>query len=137
MHQKLECLVIDDDPDDQEIFLMCVEKISQDINCTGITDPVQAIAMLAAEQDYTPQYIFIDVNMPKMSGIECLKELKGMNKLAHSKIFMYSTSSARSIQEESKMFGATDFITKPAKLAELREKLLAAFGITPTSVING
>lgn len=137
MQQRKECLIIDDDPDDQEIFLMCVEKISQDIHCTGISDPVQAVLMLTSNPDYTPQYIFVDVNMPKMSGIECLGILRNMDRLAHTSIYMYSTSSGGKVMEESKNLGATGFIVKPTKVAELREKLSLIFGITPDTKHHG
>ncbi len=122
-----ECLLIDDDQDDQEVFLLCVNKISKDINCKAIDTAVDAVSMLATNDEYIPDYIFVDVNMPKMNGIDCLKHLKRIDRLKHTKIFMYSTSSDNEIIEASKELGADEFIIKPAKFIELKETLSEIF----------
>jgi CheY-like chemotaxis protein len=129
MQRTKECLIIDDDKDDQEIFIMCVRKISKDINCRTMDDGVEAIATLTADEHYTPDYIFIDVNMPKMNGLECLKIIKNIKRLANSKIFMYSTTSAGSTFADSLREGADDFIIKPSKTVELKERLSKIFEI--------
>jgi CheY-like chemotaxis protein len=126
---KRKCLIIDDDQDDQEIFLMCVRKVSKDIECLTVDDGVEAIVMLRSDSEYTPDYIFLDVNMPKMNGIDCLKELKKIRRLANTKIFMYSTTSETRVLNESKAFGADDFLVKPSKTSELKDKLYTIFGI--------
>jgi len=125
-----KCLIIDDDQDDQEIFVMCVAKIDKNIECTTMNNGVEAIAMLKSNGDYIPDYIFIDVNMPKMNGIDCLRLLKNMECLKYTKIYMYSTTSENSILADSRQIAADDFIIKPAKTAELyftRDKLVDCF----------
>lgn len=124
-----ECLIIDDDEDDQEIFLMCLKKINPDINCRTMNNGVDAIAMLMSSYDYIPDYIFVDVNMPKMNGIDCLKILKNAERLKYSRIFMYSTTSEGSVLAQSKLLGAEEFIVKPSSATELREKLSKIFEI--------
>ena len=123
-----ECLIIDDDPDDQEIFLMCVNNISNHINCTPADSGVDAIAMLSATS-YTPDFIFIDMNMPRMNGMDCLKALRNISRLGNTRIFMYSTTSAGTAQEQSRALGAEDFIIKPSSVAELQQKLSAIFDV--------
>ncbi|HWZ14002.1 MAG TPA: response regulator [Mucilaginibacter sp.] len=129
MQATRECLIIDDDQDDQEIFLMCVRKISKDINCMAMDDGINALSMLASKPQYIPDYIFVDVNMPKMNGIDCLRALKGIDRLKDTKIFMYSTTSETSTLNESKRLGANDFIVKPPKTETLKEKLSTIFEI--------
>ncbi len=122
-----KCLIIDDDLDDQEIFLMCLKKVNREVSCLTMADGVEAVAALTSNEHYIPDYIFIDVNMPKMNGIECLRILKNMPRLQYSKFFMYSTTSEGSALSESKKLGADDFIVKPARTAELKEKLSTIF----------
>ena len=129
MSQPKLCLIIDDDPDDQEIFEMCVKKINTDIKCLSCSSGVDAVAMLKSNTAFIPDYVFIDVNMPKMNGIACLQVLKTMQQLKYSKIFMYSTTSEVSILEESKKLGANDFIVKPSRVSDLKQKLSAIFQI--------
>ena len=125
----INCLIIDDDQDDQEIFSMCARQVNAEIKCLAMADGVEAVAMLVSATDYLPDYIFIDVNMPKMNGIDCLKILKNMDRLRYSRIFMYSTTSENSVLAESKRFGAEDFLVKPPKTGELKEKLSCIFKI--------
>jgi PleD family two-component response regulator len=125
--------LIDDDLDDQEIFKLCVEKVHQNVNFMGLTESVEAIAMLTANSGYTPDYIFLDVNMPKMNGIQCLSALKQVERLNQCKIFMYSTTSEGELLARSKELGANDFIVKPARTAELKEKLMKIFEISDTN----
>jgi PleD family two-component response regulator len=124
-----ECLVIDDDVDDLEIFSMCVKALTKEVNCRTMSDPVEAISMLASSPEYTPDYIFIDMNMPKVNGIDCLKVLKNMGRLSYTRMYMYSTSAEGRLLDESKSLGATDYIVKPAKVTELKTKLSVIFEI--------
>jgi len=126
----IECLLIDDDLDDQEIFKLCVEKLSTKVNFTGITDSVEAVSSLTSNSDYTPAYIFLDMNMPKMNGMQCLASLRQIQRLNHCKIFMYSTTSEDLMVAKSKALGADNFIVKPARTMELREKLIKLLELT-------
>ena len=125
------CLLIDDDVDDQEIFRMCLKKINDPINLLTMNDGVQALSHITANNDYTPDYIFIDVNMPKMNGLECLQHLKNIERLSDSKIYMYSTTSAKPSVDESIRLGANGFIIKPSKTSELIDQLSKIFKSFP------
>ena len=132
MQKPIHCLIIDDDPDDQEIFLMCVQEINNSIHCLTCNTGVDAISMFESDLSYIPEFIFIDVNMPKMNGITCLGILKNVERLKHSKFFMYSTSADRSALEDSRKLGANDFIIKPVRKAELKERLASIFSDATT-----
>src|SRR3978361_614691 len=108
---------------------MCVKKVDMNMGCKTSDDGLEAILMLESDEKFIPDYIFLDVNMPKMNGIECLKELRKIEKLKSTKIFMYSTTTENNMVSESKKFGADDFIIKPIKTSELKEKLCSIFQI--------
>ena len=129
MPRKKQCLIIDDDQDDQEIFLMCLNKVDNNISCLTSNNGVDAIALLQSNPDYIPDYIFIDVNMPKMNGITCLGILKHIERLKYSKFYMYSTTSDASSVDDSNKLGVNEFIVKPTKTTELKEKLSKIFEI--------
>jgi CheY-like chemotaxis protein len=119
----MQCLLVDDDLDDQEVFLLTLKKINKDIECLTANNGVEALSLLKERHAFLPDYIFLDVNMPKMNGIECLRNIKNLEHLNNAKIFMYSTTSETSVLEKSKKLGATDFIVKPASPAVLKETL--------------
>jgi CheY-like chemotaxis protein len=127
MKVPVTALIIDDDTDDQEIFLMCVTAVNKEIVCRTANNGPDAIAMLESRREYVPDFIFLDVNMPKMNGIECLKVLKQIDHLRQTKIYMYSTTSEKAVLTESKKLGAEDFIIKPASPTVLKETLSDIF----------
>ena len=98
----MQCLLVDDDLDDQEVFLMTLEKINKNIKCLIANNGAEALLLLTTQNSFVPDYIFLDVNMPKMNGIECLKNIKSLTHLNNCKIFMYSTTSETSVLETSK-----------------------------------
>lgn len=115
---------IDDDLDDQEIFLLVLREISDDISCVFANDGISALAIIKANNSFIPDWIFIDVNMPCMNGIKCLAEIKKIKHLKHVPVYMYSTSAETSVVEESKKTGATGFIQKHVNINDLKEELL-------------
>lgn len=128
MEERLQCLLVDDDLDDQEVFLMTLGEINKNIKCFTAKDGMEALSLLEEENGWIPDYIFLDVNMPKMNGIDCLKGIKDFHHLKTAKIFMYSTTSENQVMEKSKQLGALDFIIKPASPSDLKEILSKIFG---------
>ena len=112
------CLLIDDDQDDQEIFLMALQRVDSQMKCSVANNGVEGLKALS-DHFYTPAYIFLDINMPKMNGIECLQQIKVMDHLKGSRVIMYSTSAESSIIKQCKELGADDFLPKPSGLAPL------------------
>jgi CheY-like chemotaxis protein len=120
-------MLIEDDIDDQEIFCLALQKVNDQILCDMADDGVEAIERLKSTPLTKPDYIFIDVNMPRMDGLECLRQIKLMSGIESVRIFMFSTSSAPKLINNSKALGADGFIVKPASIAELTRKLEELF----------
>lgn len=119
--------MIDDDIDDQEIFILALENVNKDFSCRVSNSPIAALAELTAGHAPLPDYIFLDLNMPRMNGKECLKEIKKNNLLRDIPVIIYTTSSSSADREETHKLGASDFITKPHSLNELVEVLCEFF----------
>jgi CheY-like chemotaxis protein len=118
-----EWFLIDDDIDDQEIFLMALQEVDESINCVIANDGVDGLKKLNDDPLFIPDYIFLDVNMPKMNGMQCLPEIKKLPRLKDVKIIMFSTSADSRIIRASKELGANDFVVKPAGLSPLIDVL--------------
>jgi CheY-like chemotaxis protein len=71
-----------------------------------------------------PDLLFLDLNMPKKSGIECLIEIKQMQFLNDLTVVIYSTSSSEKDIEDTFLNGANIYLKKPSDLAVLRKTLL-------------
>ena len=115
-------LIIDDDEDDREIFQIALEETKTNSICYTAVNALVALEMLK-NNAVQPDFIFLDFNMPKMSGKECLLQLKSDEKTKHISVVMFSTSSDPSDIEETMQLGALDFFSKPSQVKELTSYL--------------
>lgn len=74
---------------------------------------MQAIDLLSHKKIASPDYIFLDMNMPMMNGKECLQELGKVIHRGLTKIIILSTSDMVEDVQESMALGARLFLTKP------------------------
>ena len=127
MNDPTHCFLIDDDEDDQEIFYLAVQDVDESIRCIFANDGVHALEKLHTDQLFTPNWIFIDMNMPRMNGLQCLKAIRTIDRLKHTPVFLYSTYVDPMVVAENKKLGATDFIRKPSSITELTRILSNIF----------
>jgi len=125
MEPNLICFLIDDDLDDQEIFFLAWRQVSPSMECVYANDGIYGLEKLKKEPYLIPGLIFIDINMPRMNGVECLKEIKKIGRLQHVPVYMYSTAADTVIINECKRLGATDVIKKSPGMSELENTLSA------------
>jgi CheY-like chemotaxis protein len=111
-------LLIDDDEDDQELFMEAAREISKDINITVVPDAAIALDRLV-KKTVIADVIFSDLNMPRMNGQQFLLEIKRRPELKHIPVIIFSTSSHAHTIQLVKDFGAYEFITKPGLFNEL------------------
>jgi DNA-binding NtrC family response regulator len=123
MTDNIKCFLVDDDADDQEIFSMAVDDLEKSIDVITAYNCIEAVEKLENDHSFIPNCIFIDINMPKINGIDCLKAIKKLDWLESTPVYMYSTSADPRIIEESMQLGAKDFIVKPTQINELSEIL--------------
>lgn len=127
MEPNLKCLLIDDDKDDQEIFKLALQDINKHIECLTVDNGIEGLQMLQSNEAFTPGHIFLDLNMPRMNGKDCLAALRNIPRLAKVPIVIYSTSSDPRDLRETKELGASDYIVKQYSLASLKEILRRYF----------
>ena len=122
MIPHLTFLLIDDDEDDRELFQIALNELEKPVKYTGCDNCSKALEMLE-KCIITPDYIFLDLNMPQMGGKQCLAKLKENAKLLHIPVIIFSTSGDPRDIEETRKLGAIDFITKPSRTSELTKIL--------------
>ena len=115
-------LLIDDDEDDQELFIEAAKEISSDIHITVVPDASIALEKLI-QKAVTADIIFSDLNMPRMNGQQFLLEIKRRPDLKDIPVIIFSTSSHSHTIQLVKDFGAHEFITKPGLFKELVDTL--------------
>ena len=124
--------LIDDDADDCEFFEIALGQTGIDYQLTIINNAIVAREQLE-EGLIDPDFIFLDLNMPLVSGKELLGILREYEDYQNTKIIMYSTSSYYRDFDESKELGADHFLTKTPnldKLSVLLENVISKGGNT-------
>ncbi|MDZ7719901.1 MAG: response regulator [Balneolaceae bacterium] len=119
----LRVLLTDDDEDDRLIFKEILDEMDKDIIVRMVNDGKQLMDFLATENKPLPHIIFLDLNMPTMNGLECLKEIRNDDRYSDISIAIYSTSISEKDIEETFLHGANIYITKPAAYSELKKVL--------------
>jgi CheY-like chemotaxis protein len=125
-------LCVDDDPDDVELFKDAVKIINHNWTCVAAFNGDEALKML---RTFTPDYIFLDINMPVMDGKETLRNLRIDRRLKTVPIHILSTSDSKAEIEICRVLGATSFLVKPNSFEGLVSSLRTVFerGYTGTS----
>ena len=114
---------MDDDEDDWFFFKEAVREVGDMLVCLFFQDAINALRLLSNNENELPDRIFLDLNTPRMSGKECLMEIKRRKELAHIAVAILSTSNHESDVLHAKMPGVAYFATKPNKLTLLVETL--------------
>ncbi|MFT3911727.1 MAG: response regulator [Ferruginibacter sp.] len=123
MRYQKTIFLVDDDFDDQEIFSDALKRSDKSIDCVFANDGIHALEKLNNEKGFIPDLIFIDLNMPRMNGLECLASIKKIDRLKNVPVYMYSTTADAISIAKNKKLGATDFIVKPSNIKELTSVL--------------
>ncbi|SEO70151.1 Response regulator receiver domain-containing protein [Flavobacterium sp. CF108] len=114
-------LQIDDDIDDCDFFMGALQAVSS-ADYIAIQNPVEALNKLIHKK-INPDVIFLDLNMPIMSGLEFLIEIKKQEAIKNIPIIIFSTSQFEEIKLKAKKYGANEYISKPDDFTELKKIL--------------
>ena len=116
-----QVLLIDDDRDDAELFKEALSEVNSSIGFVHYDDSKTGLSVLLEKYSDLPDVIFLDINMPIISGWQCLAEFKKTEHLRHIPVIMFTTSSQDREREIAKELGADGFITKPSEYKALKE----------------
>jgi CheY-like chemotaxis protein len=131
MRNSLTFLLADDDLDDASLFQDALMEVDNSIGFQYAKDGQETLNILKEGNSSLPDIIFLDLNMPRMDGKECLKQLKQDTELSRIPVIMYTTSSQAKDIEETMMSGALCFITKPSSMNELKKILFTIIQAIP------
>ena len=111
-------LIVDDDPDDVQFFCNALYESNKPYYCISVTNAEEALLFIENTL-INPEFIFLDLNMPRVDGKECLIKLKSNPQSKNIPVIVYSTTSHKKEIEELYKLGASKFITKPDNMKVL------------------
>ena len=127
--QKLnarQIILADDDADDRDLFEEAIASIDPEIGVAMAHDGEELCLMLERNEVH-PDVIFLDLNMPRKNGKECLAEIRGNSNWKDIPVIIYSTSLSQRDIDECFQLGATSYILKPNSFEELKNILREFF----------
>jgi CheY-like chemotaxis protein len=127
--KPLHVLLADDDEDDRLFFKEAIDDIKMKTRVTTLNDGVELMEFLLQPNTVLPDIIFLDLNMPRKNGMQCLEEIRNNNILKELTIAIYSTSGAEKDIEETFVKGANVYIKKPNDFAALKKVVEEAMRI--------
>ncbi|WP_158945036.1 response regulator [Granulicella sp. S190] len=116
----MRALIVDDSSFIREYLRHLLNRM--DVECEEAKDGSHALAVLAAEESF--DLMLLDVNMPVMNGLECVKALREAKLGPEMKVMMVTTEADHSFIATALNHGADEFLMKPFTPESLREKML-------------
>lgn len=114
--------VVDDDEEDRELFSEALSHVNHNAKLTEISSGYKLMEVLNKPGLLVPEIIFLDLNMPKLSGIDCLKKIKSSNSnFRDLKVVILSTYSNADDIEEAYQHGANGYYVKPTLFNNLKQ----------------
>ena len=113
----------DDDSDDVEFFYEALSDVCGSATFESGKNGMELMKKLLYPELPVPDIIFLDINMPLMNGLECLKEIKSHLHLKDIPVVMYTTSALSGTIEIAYRLGASLFMEKPSEFQELKNML--------------
>lgn len=133
---RLHIILTEDDDDDRMIFQEAFEAVKLKHTLQLFEDGTGLLEYLDNTEEL-PHIIFLDLNMPVKTGLECLREIRSNSRLRDVAIAIYSTSGNDSTIEETFIAGANIYIRKTKDFASLKKILADIIHINWQYVTDG
>jgi len=119
--KQLNILLADDDTDDCIFFKIALDELLLSTHLTVVHDGEQLMQLLMNETNESPDVLFLDLNMPRKNGFECLSEIKLSKKLNQLPVIIFSTSFEQEVVNQLYQNGAQYFIRKPSEFSQFKK----------------
>lgn len=113
-------LYVEDDLEDVDNFKYILKLVNEDIQFIHATNGKDALDLLE-DCIVTPDYIFLDINMPVLNGQETLQSLQKHERHRHIPVVIYTTSNRKEDIDLFTSLGARHFVVKPNTFKEAVE----------------
>lgn len=126
MNKPIHILLADDDRDDRFFFEKALSLVSIPNKLSTVHDGEQLTTFLVNNTANLPDVVFLDINMPRKNGAECLRDMKSNSIIAHLPVVIYSTSLTEESADQLYSDGAHFYFQKCdfTELPDLLHKVL-------------
>jgi CheY-like chemotaxis protein len=126
-HDEVEILLVEDDPNDVELTLLTLRKYNLGNKIHVVRDGEEALDYLFCRGPYErrsfdgpPKVVFLDLKLPKVTGLEVLKELKADPRTRPVPVVVMTSSREQRDMVEGYQLGVNSYIQKPIDFGEFQ-----------------
>ncbi len=134
--KKLSILLADDDTDDCNLFKEALQAIPITTQLNIVRNGDELMSYLNENIEHLPNVLFLDINMPRKNGFECLAEIKQNEQLKDLPVVMYSTSGSNDKINILFKTGADVYIRKPSNFAQIVQVIHHALPIAAENIFS-
>jgi len=117
MKNNMTIYIADDDEDDRMLIRIAIENVIQNVTIVEAIDGSQLLSLINSEE-MGQQLIIMDMNMPRMTGLEALAAIKSDDGIRHIPVIMVSTASNPELIKEAYHQGINAYMTKPLFISD-------------------
>ena len=121
VRKRYDILVVEDNRDDIVFIEEALSETDYDVSLNVVRDGEEAVGYLeriSAGEKGTPDLVFLDLNLPRKSGLEFLHEMRGRERFRLVPVVVLTTSKAEDDIRKSYENFANSYIVKPIDLNE-------------------
>jgi CheY-like chemotaxis protein len=134
--KELNVLLADDDLDDCNFFKEALEALPQTTKLKTVHNGDELMSYLDENSERLPHVLFLDINMPRKNGFECLSEIKNNESLKDLPVVMFSTSGSQDKINILFKNGADVYIRKPSNFAQLVQLIHHALPMAAENIFS-
>ena len=131
IYNTVEILLVEDDSDDAEITIRELKKNNIAHNLFHVKDGEEALQFIFASGKFAgqrdpacpPKLVLLDINMPKVNGIEVLQQLRAYEGTRHMPVVILSSSNEARDIKKSYAAGANSYIVKQVSFDKFAEAI--------------
>ena len=136
---KPDVLLVEDNQDDEILALRAIRRATGDLDIVIARDGVEALEFIFGNETdqkappvNMPKLILLDVKLPRLSGFDVLRKIRGNADTRHIPVVMLTSSSEQKDILEAYEIGANSYIRKPVDFAEFSEtvKYICTYWLT-------
>jgi two-component system response regulator len=119
--QSEQILLVEDNPDDVTFTRRAFRKNNFDTTIIVASDGAEAVDLLLPQpgtEPLRPTFVLLDINLPRMSGLEVLRRLRSEASTKLLPVIMLTTSNDARDVLTSYQFGANSFVRKPVEFGD-------------------
>ena len=134
--RQLNILLADDDFDDCNFFKQALEALPLSTKLSIVNDGEQLMIYLDENAENLPDVLFLDLNMPRKNGLECLSDIKQDKKLKDLPVVIFSTSNSPDKINMVFKIGGLVYVHKPGDFSQLKQVILHALPIAVENIFS-